>query len=79
MIERVSADGLLVYQTINLSKKVLTGQYVVVQVEPLQCRAEAEIRRNVACTARRSCLDVGTRTLVDHFAIKLVFLGVPVS
>ncbi len=50
-IERFLADGLLVYQPINLSKKVLTGQLVLVQREALQCRAEAELRGNVACAA----------------------------
>ena len=43
-----------------MSKKVLTGQMVVLQPERLQCRAEAEFRRNVACAARRHFLDVGT-------------------
>ena len=42
-----------------MSEKVLTGQLVVVQVEDLHCRAAAEFRGNVACTARRSFLDVG--------------------
>ena len=44
----------------NLCKKVLTGQFVVVQIEPLQCCAEAEFRGNVACSARRSFLVRGT-------------------
>ena len=39
---------------------MLTGQFVVVQIELLQCCAEAEFRGNVACAARRSFLDVGT-------------------
>ena len=38
----------------NMSKQVRTGQSVVVQREHLQCSAEAEFRRNFACTARRS-------------------------
>ncbi len=59
LIERLSANGLLVYQSINLSKNVLTGQFVVVQPERAQCRAEAEFRRNVACAARRSFFEVG--------------------
>ncbi len=37
-----------------------TRQVVGVQQELLQCRAEAEFRRNVACTTRRLFLDVGT-------------------
>ncbi len=59
MIERLSADGILVYQPINLSKKVLTGQLVVEQPQALQCRAEAEFRGNVACAARRAYSEVG--------------------
>ena len=39
---------------------MLTGQLVVGQIELLQCRAEAEFRRDVACAARRYFLDVGT-------------------
>jgi hypothetical protein len=57
LIERLSADG---FQSINLSKKVLTRQFIVAQQKFLQCRAESEFRRNVACAARRSFLDVGT-------------------
>ena len=57
-------DGILVYQPANLSKKVLTGQSVCVQIELPHGCAEAEFRRNVACAARRSFLDVGT--LVYH-------------
>ncbi len=41
-------------------QNVLTSQLVSVQTEVLHCRAEAEFRRNVACAARRSFLDVGT-------------------
>ncbi len=37
-----------------------TGQFVEAEHELFQCRAEAEFRRNVACAARRSFLDVGT-------------------
>ncbi len=43
---------------------MLTGQFVVGQHEALQCRPESEFRRNDACAARRSFLDVGT--LVYH-------------
>ncbi len=57
---------------INLSKKVRTGQFVEAEREHFQCRAEAEFRRNVACAARRSLLDVGT--LVYQIAIKRVLL-----
>ena len=45
---------ILVSQPINLSKKVRTGQSVGIQTEVLHGRAEAELRRNVACAARRS-------------------------
>ena len=47
---------ILVYQPINLSKKVRTGQSVGIQTEFLHGRAEAELRWNVACEARRSFL-----------------------
>jgi hypothetical protein len=39
---------------------MLTSQFVDRQFEHRQCRAQAEFRRNVACAARRSVLDVGT-------------------
>ena len=44
----------LVYRSINLSKKVLTGQLVVAQAESPHSRAPPELRRNAACEARRS-------------------------
>jgi hypothetical protein len=128
-MERLSANGLFVYQPINLSKKVLTVESAPRQIQVRQGRAKAEFQRNVACAARRSFLGVGTLVyqtgqdeykidaplswlhersisfialhrpisvgirpveylierlsanglLVYHFAIKLVFLGVPVS
>ena len=57
-------SGRLVYQPINLSKKVLTSQFVPIQLQVHQGGAEAEFRRNVACAARRSFLVRGT--LVYH-------------
>ena len=53
-------SGRLVYQPINLSKKVLTSQFVPIQLQVHQGGAEAEFRRNVACAARRSFLVRGT-------------------
>jgi hypothetical protein len=44
----------LVYHSINLSKTVLTGQFVVPQQERRHASAEPELRRDVACTATRS-------------------------
>jgi hypothetical protein len=63
LIERIISRSLLVLQytkPINLSKKVRTGQFIEAEREAFQCRAEAEFRRNVACAASRSFLDVGT-------------------
>ncbi len=77
LIERFSADGLLVYQPINLSKKVLTGQLVLVQPEAPQCRAEAEFRGNVPCAARRAYSEVGI--LVNQTGLDEHKIGVPVS
>jgi hypothetical protein len=48
---------------------MLTGQLVVLQVEHLQCRAQAEFRGNVACAAPRSFLDVGP--LVSRLRTKM--------
>ena len=62
--------GVLVYRSINLSKKVLTGQLVAVQVEAPYRRAPPELRRNVACAARRSFLVFGR--LVYHHSRKLL-------
>ena len=43
-----------------MSKKVLTGQLVVGQAEVRHGSAEPELRRDVACAARRSFLVRGT-------------------
>ena len=57
---RTKHNGRLVYQSSNVSKKVLTGQFVVAQPEPRHASAEPELRRDVACAARRSFLVRGT-------------------
>ena len=59
LIERFSADGLLVYHhsrqlfsstiTVQSEQKMLSGQFDVAQIEMRHCRAEAEFRRNGAC------------------------------
>ena len=55
-----TVSGILVYQSSNMSKKVLTGQLVVVQAEVRHGSAEPELRRDVACAARTSFLVRGT-------------------
>jgi hypothetical protein len=50
----------LVYQSINLSNNVLTGQSVYAQIEHRHSRAQAELRRDYACASRRSFLVRGT-------------------
>ena len=49
-----------VYQSRNMSKKVLTGQLVAVQVELRHGSAEPELRRDVACAERRYFFAGGT-------------------
>ena len=39
-----------------MSKKVLTGQLVVFQIEVRHASAEPELRRDITCAARRSFL-----------------------
>ena len=51
--------GILVYQSNNMSRKVLTGQLVAVQAEVRHASAEPELSRDVACAARRSFLGRG--------------------
>ena len=58
-LQRPSSFGFaecLLVRSINLSKKVLTGQFVDVHPETRHSRALPELRRNVACAARRSLL-----------------------
>ncbi len=79
LIERLISRSLLVYRSINLSKKVLTGQLVLVQVEDRQVSEEAEFRGNVACAARRSLLDVGTLDFVYQAGQDKHKVDVPLS
>ena len=43
-----------------MSNKELTGQSVAYKVEARHSRAAPQLRRDVACAARRSFLDCGT-------------------
>jgi hypothetical protein len=45
----LSAEGLLVHQSINLSKKVLTGQLVVAQVHVRQLHEVPHLGRDCTC------------------------------
>ena len=73
---RTKHNGRLVYQSGKVSKKELTGQSVVVQAEIRHVSAEPELRRDVACAARRSFLVRGTLTILQSSE----FLGhAPVS
>ena len=72
---RTKHNGRLVYQSSNVSKKVLTGKLVVVQVEERHASAEPELRRDVACAARRSFLVRGTLVYQPANLSKKVLTG----
>ena len=61
-----------------MSKKVLTGQLVVVQMEFCHASAEPELRRDVACAARRSFLVRGTLVYQSSKVSKKELTGQPV-
>jgi hypothetical protein len=77
LIERLSADSFTPTPADQSEQKMLTSQCVEPHIEQLQCRAEAEFRRNVACAARRSFLGVGT--LVYQTGLDEHKMDVPVN
>ena len=76
---RTKHNGRIVYQSSNMSKKVLTGQLVVVQAEVRHGSAEPELRRDVACAARTSFLVRGTLVYQPANLSKKVLTGQSVS